>query len=96
MNPPTAASRQLAELVLLTALKSAADVLGLWTRQWDSLIGRAARASVHTHVAAQGYGLPDGVRALCEPPDRNCRPGPRVQQVAPRSDVTRPTLGGAG
>ena len=31
MNPPPAASRQLAELVPLPALKPAADVPGLWT-----------------------------------------------------------------
>ena len=75
MYPPPAASRQLAGLVPLPALKSAADALVLWTRQWDSFIGRAARASVHAHVAAQGYGLPDGVRALCEPPGQELPAG---------------------
>ena len=75
MYPPPAASRQLAELVPFPTLQSAADAPELWIRQWDSLIGSAACASVHTHVAAHGYGLPDGAPALCEPPARNYRPG---------------------
>ena len=75
MYPPPAASRQLAELAPLPALKSAADALEMQARQGDSLIGRAARASVHAHVAAQGYGLPDGVRALCEPPGQELPAG---------------------
>ena len=96
MNPPPAASRQLAELVPLPALKSAADALEMQARQWDSLIGRAACASVHTHVAAHGYGLPDGAPALCEPPDRNYRPAePESSRWRPAvsSEVIRPTLG---
>ena len=70
VNPPSAASRQFADLVPFPALSPAADALDPSSPRWDSLIGSAACASVHTHVAAHGYGLPDGAPALCEPPGR--------------------------
>ena len=58
MNPPPATPRQLAELVPLTALKSATDVLGLWTRQWDSHIGGRG------HVNLEAYDKPVAATAV--------------------------------
>ena len=60
VNPPTAASRQLAELVPLPALKSAADIPELWTPQWDSLM-RGTQARLRR---GSRCGKPDGAAGL--------------------------------